>query len=69
MKKYNNNRFNWEKKDTERKRKSRLEESDDQKQVRRKVNADRNSRYRASLTPKKKKIIQENNADQTRKYR
>ena len=44
-------------------------ESDEQIRIRREADADRNREYTASLTPEKRKRIQEDNADRSRKNR
>ena len=63
------NSMESKKRKAEKERNARLLESDEQKRVRREVEAARKRLYRASLTPEKKEIIQKKDADNTRKYR
>ena len=44
-------------------------ESDEQIRIRRQANADSTHKYKASLTPEKRKRTQEDDADRSRKYR
>ena len=63
------NTIERKKKEAERKRKARLQESDEQIRIRRQANSKSTREYRTALTPEKRKRTQEDNADRSRKYR